>query len=114
MTSDICQRVWENLLAGVSFVVNQTDLLQFGHAAVPALHQVRGLLADVAGNFASMAFDEGLGVVPLHGLQDPRHHKDAALQAVLGALQTPRQPSRSVLELKELQVQREVADVWVT
>lgn len=55
-----------------------------------------------------MALDEGLDVVPLHGLQDPRHHKHAALQAVLCTLQThaaPPSASWSVLELKELQVQ---------
>lgn len=72
---------------GPNWLVFLGHLLQFWDSAVSALHQVGGLLADVARHLAPVALDKGLGIIPLHGLQDPRHHKHTALQAVLCTLE---------------------------
>lgn len=65
-------------------------LLELGDAAVPTLHQVGGLLADVARHFAAVALDEGFGLVSFHGLQNARQYKRATLQTVLGTLEETR------------------------
>lgn len=65
-------------------------LLQFGDSAVSTLNQVGGPLTDVARHLAPVALDEGLGLFPLHRLQDARQHEHAALQTVLCSLNTVR------------------------
>lgn len=61
-------------------------LLKFGDSAVSALNQVGGLLTDVPRHLSPVALDEGLGLIPLHGLQDARQHEHTALQTVVCTL----------------------------
>lgn len=69
-------------------------LLKFRDSAVSALNQVGGLLTDVARHLAPVALNEGLGLIPLHRLQDSSQHEHAALQTVICTLNKNTYPVR--------------------
>lgn len=75
-------------------------LLELWGATVSTLHQVGGLLADAACHLTPIAFNEGLGIISLHGLQDTRQHEHAALQTVVCTLDEAK--TQSIMKSKPI------------